>query len=611
MSSTPNGIAGLLPERYHLLERLGSGGMATVYRAEDRNLRRFVAIKVLHEHLGYEASFRERFEQEARIVATFNHPNIIRIYDFATVENHDQRLYYMVMPFIPGTTLADVLDEHRREQRTLPAERIRRIMGDLAGALDYAHDRGMVHRDVKPGNIIFDEHGHAILTDFGIARLAQHSNLTQEGFIIGTPAYMSPEQASGLPLDGRTDIYSLGVILFEMLTGRPPYEDDGTLSLLLKHIQAPIPAVAPLLNHSRPQLDVVISRALAKKPEDRYRTARAFADDLEAVFAGKPLAEPEGVPPDTRELPPIPVDKPEPEPATLLVPAVPVPARPPTTRVLKTLTLLIQPTRQSPWLFLGLLVVLVLVLLLARSAQPSPGAAGVVDGTDTVDSMTGDFLFTTTFDAADDTATFWQQTGSATSSRRIADGRYILTNTEINRARTALFTPDYVYSNIQLTMQANLAGDSAPSSGYGIVFGYQDSMNYHVFAVDGVGRFGLWALRAGEWRELRDLDEDWTASPAVLSQPQPNTLTVNIFDGVVTGLVNGTSVVSLPVPDLRPGSIGIYMATPSRGQTTVAVDTYAARPSVPMTSVLIDPETDTGVKSMVGEGTDAMIDPPQ
>ena len=193
-----SGITAIIEQtgRYKIQQRLGSGGMATVYKAEDLNLQRPVAIKILHEHLSYESTFQERFEREARFIAGFNHPGIVQVYDFAVVESGTHKLFYMVMPFISGHTLTDLLEHCRDENKPVPHKRVRQIMLELADALGYAHDRGMIHRDVKPGNILFDENNRTILTDFGIARLAQQSGLTQDGLIVGTPAYMSPEQAT-------------------------------------------------------------------------------------------------------------------------------------------------------------------------------------------------------------------------------------------------------------------------------------------------------------------------------------------------------------------------------------------------------------------------------
>ncbi|HEX2621385.1 MAG TPA: protein kinase, partial [Phototrophicaceae bacterium] len=272
--------------RYEILERIGRGGMAQVYKAHDMNLDRLVAVKVLHDHLSDDPTFKERFEREAKFVASFNHPNIVQVYDFDSVERAGERLYYMVMPYVIGNTLREELETLGTQDKLIDQERVLQIARNLANALDYAHKRGMVHRDVKPGNILFDEHGQAILMDFGIARLVAASNLTQEGLTVGTPAYMSPEQATGAMVDARSDIYALGVIVYEMIAGQTPFHDDGSISVLLKHLNEPVPSLSTFLHMSSPSVDAVVFQALAKDPEDRYQTAQAFVDDLQAAFAG-------------------------------------------------------------------------------------------------------------------------------------------------------------------------------------------------------------------------------------------------------------------------------------------------------------------------------------
>ena len=216
--------------------------MARVYKAWDTNLERLVAIKILHEHLADDPTFKERFEREAKFIASFNHPNIVQVYDFNVIQREGFPLCYMVMSYIPGQTLREVLEDAELRGERLPRERVRALVDDLTSALGYAHQRGMVHRDVKPGNIILNEHGKAVLTDFGIARMVQSNRLTADGVSTGTPIYMSPEQASGQAGDMRSDLYSLGIIVYEMLTGRPPFVDDTSLSVMLKHLNTPPPA---------------------------------------------------------------------------------------------------------------------------------------------------------------------------------------------------------------------------------------------------------------------------------------------------------------------------------------------------------------------------------
>jgi len=200
--------------RYELQERIGAGGMARVFKAWDTVLERPVAIKILHDHLADDPNFKERFIREARFIARLNHPNIVQVYDFDVTEREGFPLYYMVMSYIPGRSLRDLLEEAKRIEQRLPADQIMRIVSNTADALDYAHEQGTVHRDVKPGNVLITQTGDAVLTDFGIARMVEGTRFTQEGISTGTPLYMSPEQATGQPGDSRSDLYSLGVMLF-------------------------------------------------------------------------------------------------------------------------------------------------------------------------------------------------------------------------------------------------------------------------------------------------------------------------------------------------------------------------------------------------------------
>lgn len=583
----------VLSNRYELKERLGAGGMATVYRAVDKNLGRDVAIKVLHEHLVHEETFKERFEQEARFIASFNHPNIVQVYDFDTVELASGKVYYMVMPYLVGTTLVDVLMECRKKEETLPHERINQIIADLAAALDYAHARGMVHRDVKPANIIFDENNRAILTDFGIARLAQQSGLTQDGLIIGTPAYMSPEQAMGDTVDYRSDIYALGVILYELLTGRPPFPDDGTVSILLKHAQEIAPPVSQFLAMDSPALDAVLEKVLAKKPSERYQKA----EDLQAALAQAIRSEST-----QQRLKPMPMPHVETKPPATQVLPSPSPLQThPVTRAIQTIV--IRPAKQNPFGVLALIIALVSLLIVARMMQSpntpttiiAPTLAPTMESM-TADSMTGDiFLFTSDFDADDMTIPQWQQNATGNQRRMIENGQYVLSNSQESIAMTALFNPEYRYENVTITMEAALTADSPDaSSGYGIVFRYQDAENYNVFAVDGAGRYSIWTREAGIWRELRNADASWTVDEAINLQGEMNTLTVTIYGDALTGYVNDTQLVMLEESTFNEGGIGIYMATTRNGAARITVDSYA-------TTMALDPNSSMTADSMTSE----------
>lgn len=266
--------------RYEIVGVLGRGGMATVYRARHPGLGQDVAIKVLHSHLAADPSFVGRFQTEARAVAALRHPNIIRVLDFDAVND----TYFIVMEFVDGETLADHTARLVAEGRRPSAEETLRMFTPLCSALDYAHRQGMIHRDIKPSNILLTREGDPVLTDFGIARILGGTRYTMTGFVVGSAHYMSPEQAQDLTSDPRSDLYSLGVVLFETLTGRVPFEGDTTATVLLKHLTAPVPA-ARTLNPDLPEgIEEIMVKALAKDPNDRYQTGSSLAAALRAVL---------------------------------------------------------------------------------------------------------------------------------------------------------------------------------------------------------------------------------------------------------------------------------------------------------------------------------------
>ena len=261
---------------YRIIEQLGQGGMATVFKAYHPALDRYVAIKVLHPAFKEDPNFLARFQREARIVAKLEHPHIVPVYDFS----EHRGMAYLVMRYVEGQTLKVYLQEG-----SLPPERILEILKPVAEALSYAHEQGVLHRDIKPSNIILTSEGGIFLTDFGLARMAQsgESTLSQD-MMIGTPQYMSPEQAKGEEVDERTDIYSLGVVLFEMLTGRVPFSADTPYAIIHDHIYTPLPLPSAIKPDIFPALERVVLKALAKEKDDRYQKvtelAMAFEDAI-------------------------------------------------------------------------------------------------------------------------------------------------------------------------------------------------------------------------------------------------------------------------------------------------------------------------------------------
>jgi serine/threonine protein kinase len=268
-----------LAVEYEILEELGRGGMAMVYRARDRQLEREVAIKVLPFSLAFDAEFVERFQREARTAAQLEHPNIIPIYRVG----RSGRVIYFVMKYLRGGSLATVV----RDRKKLSPPEIRRLLIEAGSALGYAAQRGIVHRDIKPDNIMFDEFGQSVLTDFGIAKAASGQKLTGTGMSIGTPHYMSPEQARAQAIDGRSDIYSLGVVAYQCLSGTVPYDGEDSFSIGYKHITEPIPTPA-LVTADERRVFEAIKQMLMKDPADRFQSC----EELVASIQGQPTAAP-------------------------------------------------------------------------------------------------------------------------------------------------------------------------------------------------------------------------------------------------------------------------------------------------------------------------------
>ncbi len=316
--------------KYRITEHLGSGGMSEVYKAYQPGLDRYVAIKVLHSFLAQEEDFLTRFQREAKFAAMLRHPNIVQVYDFDYDEESNS--YYMVMEYINGVSLKTRLQKMAKKGEMMPLEESVRIVTAIANALNYAHQHGTVHRDVKPANIMFNEDGQPILTDFGIAKMVDVAGLTASGAMVGTPAYMAPEQGMGQAGDERSDIYSLGVILYQLTTGHRPFDADTPLGVALKHINAPLPppiVVNPNLPRS---IEAVTLKALTKDPDNRYQTAKEFATELKKAAAGEAIEAPlEGAAAAAAQAMPgaIPQDESDWAMATLpSAPAVPTPATP-------------------------------------------------------------------------------------------------------------------------------------------------------------------------------------------------------------------------------------------------------------------------------------------
>jgi serine/threonine protein kinase len=276
----------MIPEkigRYEIKSELGRGGMATVYRAFDPSFDREVALKILPKEFLHDPQFRERFRREIKIIAALEHPAIVPVYD----AGEEDGAPYFVMRYMPGGSLTTQINMGR-----FSLEDAARIIERLASALAYAHQKGIIHRDLKPDNILFDDNGNAYISDFGVASLlSSNTNLTGET-AVGTPAYMSPEQAQGEKVDNRSDIYGLGVIIFQMLSGQQPYKADTPMGVALKQITEPVPEILEINPDLPKETDTIIKTAMAKKKEDRYASTIELAQAFDQVAKTDPKGKP-------------------------------------------------------------------------------------------------------------------------------------------------------------------------------------------------------------------------------------------------------------------------------------------------------------------------------
>ena len=297
----------LIGGRYELGELLGRGGMAEVRKGTDTRLGRVVAVKRLRTDLASDATFQARFRREAQSAASLNHPAIVAVYDTGeepAADGSGVSQPYIVMEYVAGRTLRDIL----REGRKILPERALEITSGVLSALDYSHRAGIIHRDIKPGNVMLTPSGDVKVMDFGIARAISDaaSTMTQTAAVVGTAQYLSPEQARGETVDSRSDVYSAGCLLYELLTGRPPFVGDSPVAVAYQHVREP---ALPPSDHDTdlpPEIDAIVMKALAKRLEDRYQSAAAMRSDIERYLAGSPVQAP--IPPPVVAAPPAVVD---------------------------------------------------------------------------------------------------------------------------------------------------------------------------------------------------------------------------------------------------------------------------------------------------------------
>ncbi len=270
-------VGELIAGRYEVEELVGSGGMSSVYRAHDRLLERTVALKILHEQFTRDDGYVERFRREARAVAQLTHPNIVTVIDRGEQDGRQ----FIVFEYVHGMNLKELVEQ----EGPLPPGEVIELALQIARGLAFAHEQGLVHRDVKPQNVLLDADGRAKVTDFGIARALDVDGMTITGTIMGTSNYIAPEQARGEPVDEQTDVYSLGCVLYELLAGEVPFDGDNFVAVAMRHVNDPVPSVREVRPDVPPRLDWAIQQAMAKDPGDRFDSMADFAAELEACHA--------------------------------------------------------------------------------------------------------------------------------------------------------------------------------------------------------------------------------------------------------------------------------------------------------------------------------------
>ncbi len=279
LSRSPTDLTGATLGKYRLIEKLGQGGMAQVYKAYQPDLDRYVAVKILHPHLTGDEEFAARFRREARAIAALEHPHSVRVYDF----DADNGLAFIVMEYLSGVGLKARLRDLSSRDEYMPLDEVAHVIGSLADALDYAHARGVVHRDIKPSNVLITNDGRPVLTDFGIAKMIDATIITGGSGTLGTPAYMSPEQGKGEPGDARSDIYALGVMLYQLCTNHLPFDADTPYAIILKHLTSPLPPPRALRPDLPDAIERVILKSLVKDPNARYQTAGEMGAAIRAA----------------------------------------------------------------------------------------------------------------------------------------------------------------------------------------------------------------------------------------------------------------------------------------------------------------------------------------
>ncbi len=581
----PTDFTGKTFGSYQLVAPLGRGGMASVYRGYQQSIDRSVAVKVLPPEFLHDPNFSARFVAEARTLARLTHPSILPLYDFGTAND----VPYIIMPLMANGTLAE-----RLGRGPLATAELLRVLTPMASALDYAHTQGVLHRDVKPSNILFDQHDTPFLADFGIAKAVEAtSGLTGTG-VVGTPDYMSPEQARGEQLDGRSDNYALAVVAYQCLTGHTLFKATTPMGVMLKHATEPPPPV----RQARPDLpaavDNVMQKSLSKRPADRYATATEFVRALAASFVSvTSTAHPPSRPAEMATMLERPVTAARPAPAPLQQHTVMAPAEalaPPAQKK----------SGAGKWLILGGVIAVVAVLgvcvlgsgllvgLMNVVSTSTPVPTDTPFPTDTPIPVPTDtevpIVVATTisigsdlfYDDFSDPNSGWSTFDTTSGAAQYANDEMslIARNTEWFVWSTA---PD-TYSDVVMTVTATTI--TTTDTTFGIMCFYQDSDNYNYLALDATGRYAILRYDSAGDTWLTN-GGDWATSPYITPNAGTYSVGATCGNGMLELYVDGTLIDSAFDSTFTSGQVGVFVWSGKQGSAEVRFDDFAVMSLLP------------------------------
>ncbi len=561
--------------RYIIKSELGRGGMASVYLARDPRFKRDVAIKVIPPQFLDDQVFRARFEREAQAIASLEHPAIVPVYDYGD-ENGQP---YLVMRYMPGGSLAE-----RMKKGVYSLPDTAHIIARLASALDQVHHQGIIHRDLKPANILFDQYDEAYLSDFGIAYLAEAAATLTGDAIIGTPAYMSPEQAQGGVIDKRSDIYALGVIVFQMLSGKQPFQATTPMGVVMKHITEPVPSLQNINASFPPGIDAVISKAMAKNREQRYASGQELVNDLQKICTGY-----ESIP-SIRNI----EEKTSSQTDVQLEPGWPEPQ----IDIGKKAGAKPMRGKFSPWLYIisagvglisicGFLALLGFGSRLLMGAKPSPTIpiiAATLESSPTPvivsiptatpsTSPTLDRIAVTIFqDDFSDPSTGWTRDKEAGAMTDYDYGSYRIFVDRPNMIYWA--NPNLKFKNVHIQVEASkVAG--ADDNYFGVICRYQDDDNFYILAITSDGFYNIGKYKDGQYSNINK--DSIGYSNAIHQGKTTNLIDAECNENNLALYANGIRLAQVEDSDFSTGDVGLAAAAFELPGTNILFDNFIAK----------------------------------